>query len=725
MRKPSRPRLRQQGFGLSVLAAAVVALLAARLNQRRLIHERQIHAQLTRLQTKITRTDSEHRYRDLFENANDIVYTLDLAGNLTDLNRKGEEITGYRREELLGKPIAAIVVPENRQPMQQMLERKVAGEPRTTYELRLAARDGRTKTLEVSSRLLYRDGQPVGIHGIARDLSERKRAEEALRLSRDQLQAILGSVADGVMVQTADGKLLYANDAAADLCGFASATDFLTTPLEDVLQRFAILDEAGRPVPPEQLPARRAILTKVEADAILRFRVLGTGRERWATVRTCPVLDSDSNAQFAVSAFQEITAIKRRESEQRLLAEASRILAGPLDYETTLGSVAGLVVSDLADFATLDLLESDATIHQVAVAVADSVTDRIAEQFRDRYLRGLLPGRVRAVVASGLPELHFEPSKTTIEAGAIDQEQRTLLHEVEISSLMVVPLIAGGRTLGALSLAYAGSGRRYTQEDFRLAEELARRVAEAIERAQLYEQARAALVKAQEALSIRDTFLSVAAHELRTPLTALSGHLQLAQRRLQRGVSTEDLAPHLTQANKQIDRLVTLVNELLDVSRINAGRFSITREPLMLTPLVQRVVELAQALEPSRTIVLTAAEPLPEIMADSGRLEQVLANLLDNAQKYSPPRTTIRVHLEAEASALVITVQDAGIGIPEEDQQQIFAAFQRASNIDSRRLPGLGLGLHIVSEIVQAHGGSLTLHSSPGNGSTFRVCLPR
>lgn len=236
--------------------------------------------------------------------------------------------------------------------------------------------------------------------------------------------------------------------------------------------------------------------------------------------------------------------------------------------------------------------------------------------------------------------------------------------------------------------------------------------------------AETALEEARAALAIREQFLSVASHELRTPLTALKGQIQLARRRLKRDTPREDLDQLLARADIQVDRLAGLVHELLDVSRIAAGRFVIACEPVALGPLVERVVELERAAEPRRLIELSLPATVPEIEGDTGRLEQVLTNLLDNARKYSPPDTPIHVSVGVAQDTVALAVRDYGIGVPPEDEQRIFDRFHRAGNVD-RNIAGFGLGLHIAQEIVRAHGGTLTMESTPGPGTTFTVILPR
>jgi signal transduction histidine kinase len=235
----------------------------------------------------------------------------------------------------------------------------------------------------------------------------------------------------------------------------------------------------------------------------------------------------------------------------------------------------------------------------------------------------------------------------------------------------------------------------------------------------------AALRDVQAALATREQFLSVASHELRTPLTALKGHVQLARRRLERAGALPELDRDLTRVEAQAERLTSLINDLLDVSRIAAGRFVIEPATVELGPLVERVVELERGVAaPEQSITLSLPDEPVVVEADADRLEQVLVNLLENARKYSPAAMPVEVRVMAGEGRAQIAVQDHGIGIAAEEHGRIFEQFQRGANVDSN-IAGLGLGLYIARQITLAHGGELTVSSTPGQGSTFAVSLPR
>jgi signal transduction histidine kinase len=261
-------------------------------------------------------------------------------------------------------------------------------------------------------------------------------------------------------------------------------------------------------------------------------------------------------------------------------------------------------------------------------------------------------------------------------------------------------------------------GSRYDTDDGVLAGEVARRAALALDNARLYRDA-------QEAIQLRDQFLSIAAHELKTPLTTLLGTAQLLQRRDQRD---NVLAPRERRGVEiivnQAMRLNTMILALLDISRLEAGQLTIEREPLELADILRRLVGEVEASLEGRAIELELpAEPLA-LMGDPLRLEQVFQNLIQNALKYSNPPEPIAVRARRDDGCVVVTVQDRGIGIPQAALSQLFQRFYRASNAKDTHVAGMGIGLYVVREIVALHGGEITVASTEGVGSTFTVTLP-
>jgi PAS domain S-box-containing protein len=350
--------------------------------------------------------------------------------------------------------------------------------------------------------LLVTLGAVSVVAGLAAALrSRRRRAEterdELLRLehlarvdasqARDQLEAILRGVADGVTAQAPDGRLLFANDAAVATLGYESSEALLAAPTAEILNRFEMLDEDGRPFPLERLPGRRALEHGEGDQALVRFRVRATGEERWSVVKSMPISDGDGRVVMAINVIEDITAHKRAELAQRFLAESSSILGSSLDPDELLRQVAALTVPDIADWCGVDLRTENGSIDLVALAHADPGVIARGRELRRRYpLDPEAPSGVPNVLRAGTPELHEELSDGLLPEARVDEEHHRLLGELPARSAMIVPMIARGRTVGALSFATGPSGRRFDLRDLELAEELARRCAIAVDHARLY-----------------------------------------------------------------------------------------------------------------------------------------------------------------------------------------------------------------------------------------------
>jgi serine phosphatase RsbU (regulator of sigma subunit)/PAS domain-containing protein len=311
----------------------------------------------------------------------------------------------------------------------------------------------------------------------------------SLTEARDDLAAILEGVADAVTAQAPDGRLVYANDAAVRLLGFADAEEMLAAPPGSIRERFEMLDDEGGPLPYEVLPGRRALLGERPPPMTVRYRSRGTAQERWSRVQSTPVLDADGAVRLAINVIEDITDLKRAELGQRFLAEASRVLAGSLDVQETLGAVARLAVPEIADWCAVDLADGD-EIRRVAVAHVDPARVELARALQERYPPD--PRRdtgVYGVLRHGIAELYPEITEEMLIAGARDAEHLETILSVGLRSAMLVPMRLRDKVLGVVSLITAESGRRFDEQDLALAEDLALRAAAAVENARLYETA--------------------------------------------------------------------------------------------------------------------------------------------------------------------------------------------------------------------------------------------
>jgi signal transduction histidine kinase len=285
---------------------------------------------------------------------------------------------------------------------------------------------------------------------------------------------------------------------------------------------------------------------------------------------------------------------------------------------------------------------------------------------------------------------------------------------------MMVPLVVGQKPFGTVSFLTAESGRRYGPQDLILAKEIARRASLAVENARAYTEARAAV-------QTRDNFLSIASHELRTPLSGLTVLMSSLVRAAKQGrladVGADALGERMVKAERQTKQLARLIDRLLDVSRLSSRDLRLERERTDLVEVARDVISryADAAIEAGSQIELKVSGPTVGDW-DRSRIDQVLTNLVGNAVKYGGGAPITVAIASGGTGHVRLTVRDEGPGIAPEHQERIFGQFERAAPSES--VPGMGLGLWLVRRIVTAHGGAVTLDSTPGQGATFSVVLP-
>ncbi|HEX8075913.1 MAG TPA: SpoIIE family protein phosphatase [Thermoleophilaceae bacterium] len=332
---------------------------------------------------------------------------------------------------------------------------------------------------------------------------ELSRAESDLRGSRDELQAILDGVADAITVQRPDGQLVYANTAAVESMGFSSMEEMLATPVAEIAGRFEFFDEAGNPIPTERLPGRRALSGDPSPEPILvQSRSRRDPVLRWTRVKATPVFGESGTPVLAINVLEDLTEVQQANEAQRFLAEAGAMLAASLDYETTLSNVARLAVPRVADWCGVDMLDDDGDIRHVVVAHTDPAKVDMAVEHRRRYpVDPSEEAGVPGVLRTGRAELYPEVTDEMLVQGARDEDQLAMLRELGMRSVMIVPMAARGRMLGALTFVSAESGRRFEERDLTFAQELAGRCALAVDNARLYSE------RAHIARTLQDSLL--------------------------------------------------------------------------------------------------------------------------------------------------------------------------------------------------------------------------
>ena len=454
-------------------------------------------------------------------------------------------------------------------------------------------------------------------------------------------------------------------------------------------------------------------------DYEVDYRLRRPGHDwRWVKSRGRVELDAAGRPLQVLGTTVDITGQVRAERATRLLAHAGEVLNASLDMDATLSTLAQVVVPEMADWYSLDLLDERGELRRVAVVHPEPARVAEAEELYRRYppLRGT-PGPWQ-VIESGEIQWAAHITEAQMQAGAVDEEHLRLMRSLQPRSFIMLPLVARGVTLGVLTLVFAESGRSYGPQDVEVARDLARRAAVAVDNARLFEQL-------QLADRRKDEFLAMLAHELRNPLAPISTAAQLL-RLSARDPSVVCQASEII--SRQIAHMTDLVDDLLDVSRVTRGLIRVDRAKLDLRDAIAAAVEQVHAAVMRRSQRLEqdiADEPLC-VEGDAARLVQVLTNLLTNANKYTPPGGRIVLRAWAEDGQARVSVSDTGCGIEPALLPHVFELFTQGRRTPDRSQGGLGIGLALVCSIVRLHDGQIEAYSDgPGLGSRFELRLPR
>jgi PAS domain S-box-containing protein len=588
---------------------------------------------------------------------------------------------------------------------------------------------------------LYRRGEEIRRQAELLRQIERRRRDAELAELRGATEQRYRNLADAVpqMVWTTDAKgaPTYFNQRWMEYTGRSIAqslgSGWLSTLHPNDAER---VDEQWR----------RALMTGEGLRAECRLRN-GHGSYRWHLCEVLPERDAGGTLDGWLGTFTDVDEHKRlAEARQQVLlreqvaraeaeasvrrleflAEASGLLTRSLDVAGIVSGLVALATPRLCTWCVVDIAREDGVIEQAAFAHEDVALEPLGEGLATR-LHGLhalhalhapeaAARGVAHVVRSGQPEAGLSEPATL--AAALGTDAVDLIDRLGAAEYLCVPLTARGQVLGALTLVSAHATRRFGPSELALIVDLGQRAALAIENARLY-------AGAQRAVRIREEFISIASHELRTPLAALELQVQSMQTHLQKQpLDLTRINAKTVVARRQVDRLARLISELLDVSRIDAGRLELDREAVDLGELVREVVvRFADELERSETTIALAVDGGIIGHWDRLRLDQVVTNLLHNAIKYGKGHP-IRMELAVDPATTEarLTVTDEGIGISAADQGRIFGRFERA--VSSRAYGGMGVGLFIVAQILAAHDAAIEVHSEPGRGATFVVKLP-
>jgi PAS domain S-box-containing protein len=546
----------------------------------------------------------------------------------------------------------------------------------------------------------------------------RHRTEDRLRDSEERFRHLSEAAAEGILIHD-NGIVLDANQSLVRMLGYEL----------DELVGQNVFDMVATP------ESKEKILAHIRAGSEERYEVTGHRKDGSEIIVEIAGRAMNYRGRKArVGAIHDITGRKRAEETRRrlveeqarreaaelaerrasFLAEASRVLGTSFDYQTTLSTLTRLAVPVLADYCVVDVVaEGSGEVQRVGATHVDPEKEQL---LRDvvRFWNLVPETHHFRRAMRGDSVLVPEITADMIAGAMISEEHAAIVARIRPRSVVAVPLRVGERVLGVLSLYWSESDRRFNEDDLALVEELARRASLAVDNARLFQQA-------QHATQARDEMLGVVAHDLRNPLNTITMGTSLMLELLPE--TPPSLRKQAETLRRAADRMNRMIQDLLDVRRMEAGRLTLEPRCATVKSLFGEALDMLRPLAAAGSLELSVdvERGVPPVMADTGRVQQVLSNLIGNAVKFTPAGGTITMRAEPIGGEVRISVCDTGPGIPPDQLPHIFGRFWQAKAVDRR---GIGLGLSIAKGIVEAHGGRIWVESQVGEGSRFYFTLP-
>jgi PAS domain S-box-containing protein len=722
-------------------------------------------AEIARVQALQQSNRAHQHLAAIVESSDDAIVSKDLNGVIKSWNRGAERMFGYTEAEAIGQPITIIVPKDRLAEEDHVLSHIRAGEPVEMETIR-RRKDGHliSTSLKVSP-IKDPDGRVVGASKIARDITARKQSEaERAELHRRLTMLVEASASLLESPRTESvrsaavslARRLLVADAYAVWMSDVEHPGWRVVESDGISSAFAerVIDSyEGRPAPRSGLFATPQAIEAVHQHPMLKEQRAAYRDEGIQSMLVCPMRFESERAGTLVfyyrtpHAFSDIDVqvgqalanlaaaalttaeLYEQQTAQRnaaeyarrqaaFLADATTILSQSLDYEQTLNAVAQLAVPEIADWCAIDIIDPAGQIQRLAVAHVDPIKVADARRLEERYPADPnLPGGVHQVIRTSRPAMMTDIPADLIAATARDEEHRRLLDELAITSYMCVPLVSTSGTLGAMTFVFADSGRHYTERDLVFGQEVAVRAALAIENAFAYR-------RSNEANRLKDEFLATLSHELRTPLNAILGYAQMLNMGMLEGDRQTNAISVLT---RNAESLRQIIDDVLDVSRITSGKLRLAMRLVEIEEILQNAIATVQPAADAKgvSLRLNVVRSAPSLWGDPDRLQQVAWNLLSNAVKFTSTGGHVEVRLDRDQSSVHIVVTDDGRGIDPAFLPHIFERFRQADSRFSREHGGLGLGLAIVRELIELHGGIVSASSAgAGKGATFQIKLP-
>jgi PAS domain S-box-containing protein len=656
------------------------------------------------------RANEEH-FRLLVDSVQDFaIFMLSVDGHVASWNRGAQRLKGYRSHEILHAPLAQFFPPDEialGTPAKLVARATVDGH--ATYEGWLVRRrDERFWGMIDLDAIEDTNGRLRGFSNVARDLTAQRRVEAALRDSEERLRLLIDSVQDYAVFMLSPQRTVASWNVGAERLKGYRADEIVGAPY-------------SRCFPPEEvaLGTLDRLFERAAAEGRSEYEgwlLRKSGTRFWGNVMVSAVRDADGRLRGFSDITRDLTERMRAERAQTFLAEAGQVLAGSLDHRATLEKVARLATSELAD-GCLVAIETGAEIKTVVVAHQDAERQRsLEEAMVELSPDSPLLRQIAEAMRTGESTLKTDVLETEWIHADVRPERLWIVEDLGVRSCMCVPMIVRGHAVGAITFLSSAPGRRYDASDLRLAEELARRAALAVENARLYEEA-------QSAIRTREEVIAVVSHDLRGPLsTIVLSARQLLEQNEKLDAAVSETILRIARSSQ---RMTHMIGDLLDFSSLQAVRLTLEPRSCPARDLVRDCVDVYGPLAADKGVIvedLTTTLDV-DVRCDPNRIVQILSNLIGNAVKFTPSggKVTISAALSDDRRTVTFSVTDTGPGIAEEDIPHIFDRYWQATR---RSREGVGLGLAITKGLVEAHGGTVHVSSKLGAGSTFSFTLP-
>ncbi len=686
---------------------------------------------MTANKTMTTGSAAGSRLRAILETVVDGIITIDSSGHIQTANPAALRLFGYAAEELVGQNVKILMpepyADEHDGYLRNYLTtgmRKIIGIGREVTGKR---KDGSTFPMELAVSEMEVDGQRM-FTGIVRDISERKKVEAEIQAREERIQVLIDTMVDGVIVIDKQGAIQTFNPAAESLFGY----------LSDEVRGKNI-----KMLMPEPYRGAHDGYLKNYLDTGER-KIIGIGREVIGQRKDGSTFPMDlAVSEMEIDGQRMFTGIVRDISERKAaeaaIAEKSHALEIAAAYERTLSQAMALFKSslDVADISklVLDLLAEAHGFNVSAVYLFDEwqgVLDCVASHgLPEDFSRQLAPG-------SGLVGQVAAEAKQIVLTAAEDMPFKidTGLFSIVPDTVVLTPIIYAERVMGVMVLA---STQRMGDDELGFIDRLADQLGISLNNLNQYTELKALSeqlklrgheiskknAQLEQANRLKTEFLANMSHELRTPLNAIIGFSEVLKDQLL-GELNEEQLDYVKEVFDSANHLLSLINDILDLSKIEAGKMELYLEPVEIPDLLNNALSIVKEKAHSHHIALQldVSDEVGTLQADGRKLKQIVFNLLSNAVKFTPDGGRVSIETSKVDDMLRVKVTDTGIGIPQDQIGRLFQAFEQLDGSLSRQYEGTGLGLVMVKRLVELHGGEVHVTSTEGQGSCFQFTIP-